>query len=67
MSQSIDNADRRYNFHYRVFLSHKDEPHEAAMYSEDSVGADIGLLRSNFFEKRKLRRTAKRLRRHAAS
>ena len=64
MSQTIDEADRGFRFHYREYLSHKDEPLDLAAYSEESVDSDIGLLRSNFFEKRKLRRTAKRLRRH---
>ena len=64
MSQNVVDADRGFRFHYREYLSHKDEPGDPAMYSEDSVGADIELLRSNFFEKRKLRRTAKRLRAH---
>ena len=64
--QTMDDADRGFRFHYREYLSHKDEPLEVAIYSEESVGADIGLLRSNFFEKRRFRRTAKRLRRYAA-
>ena len=57
--------NRSFKYHDQAYLSHKDEPREDNLYSGALAAIDAELLRYNFFEKRRLRRTARRLRRYA--
>lgn len=54
-----------YRYHYKEFLSHKDEPREEGVYNGALAELDAELLRSSYFEKRKFRRMARRLRHYA--
>jgi hypothetical protein len=65
MSHIINTGSRGFTHDYREYLSHKDEPRETGLYEGALAEIDAELLRSSFFEKRKFRRTAKRLRRYA--
>lgn len=55
-------SNRSFEVHYREYLKHKDEPKEESHY--DGASAELGadLLRVSYFQKRRLRRTARRLR-----
>lgn len=58
-------GNRSLKHHYREYLSHKDEPRETNLYSGALAELDAEVLKTSIFEKRKFRRTAKRLRRYA--
>lgn len=57
--------NNRLRNHYQAYLSHKSEPREKDFFNGTLAEIDAELLRTNFFEKRKFRRTARRLRRFA--
>jgi hypothetical protein len=62
MSHSFNNRD--FKVHYKDYLRHSDEPEEAGLYdNEPSAKFEAGLIRNNFYERRRLRRTAMGLRR----
>jgi len=56
-------SNRNFKVHYREYLRHRDEPGDENLYDGASAELDADLLRSNYFQKRRLRRTARRLRR----
>jgi hypothetical protein len=58
-------GSRSIKHHYKEYLSHKDEPREESLYGGALAEIDAGVLMTSIFEKRKFRRTAKRLRRYA--
>jgi hypothetical protein len=67
MSHTYKNkGNGSFKHHYQAYLSHKAEPIEANLHDGASAEIDAGLLRSSFFEKRRFRRTAERLRRYTA-
>lgn len=60
-----NDGNRSFRHHNQEYLSHKDEPRESGIYDGALAEIDAELLRSSFFERRRFRRTARRLRRYA--
>jgi hypothetical protein len=55
---------RSFKVHYQEYLRHQDEPNRD-LYDESSAEIDVGLIKNSYYERRRLRRTAERLRRYA--
>jgi hypothetical protein len=51
-----------YKVHYREYLRHKDEPEGENLPDDASKEIAADLIRTSFYQKRGLRRTARRLR-----
>ena len=61
MSRSINKG---FKIHYQEYLRHQDEP-SRDLYNEAAAEIDVGLIINSYYERRRLRRTAQRLRRYA--
>lgn len=44
------------------YIKHEDEPEEMNNYYSPNAGLEVGLIRFRYFQKRKIRRTAEKLR-----
>jgi hypothetical protein len=53
---------RSFRVHYREYLRHKDEPGDENLLDGASKEIAADLIRTSFYQKRRLRRTARRLR-----
>lgn len=64
MSHTTTRLNRNFKVHYRAYLKHPDEPKDD-LYDEAAAELDVGLIRDSYYERRRLRRTAERLRRYS--
>lgn len=52
---------RSFKVHYREYLKHKDEPRDDSLLDGASKEIAADMIRTSFYQKRRLRRTARRL------
>jgi hypothetical protein len=64
-SHNRNNDNNGFEHHYQSYLSHKNEPGDEGLHSRALAEVDAEPLRARFYEKRRFRRTARRLRRYA--
>jgi hypothetical protein len=59
---SINRPIQSSNVPYQEYLTNKNEPKEEGFHEETSIQSYAGLLKSSFFQKNRMRQTARRLR-----
>lgn len=62
MSHTFSN---NYKVHYREYLRHKGEPRDNGLYEAEETEDGAELIKSSYHERRRLRRTAKRLKQYS--
>lgn len=55
-------SNDKFKDQYQEYLKHKNEPKENILYDEAAAELNAGLIKTSFFQKRKFRREARRLR-----
>ncbi len=59
---TIGVRNRSFKVHYRQYLKLSDEPKDESLYDQASAELGANLLKDSYYQKRRLRRTARRLR-----